>query len=159
MGLRKAAERLSFDSHLEFWMDFEMPWQTAVRLHEECPFIDNAASRGTQWKSWFFRLFVWWWSAFSRPASFSHANLFWQHLANLINDSISASSEKEKIKLKIGRWYLSCGQILLLLIGSQRTNDTTSFPRRSLFISWGIKRKSFSKHCRNWLNRVTLGSL
>lgn len=73
-----------------------MPRQTAVRLHEERRFIDNVASRKTYWRSIVCKIFVSWWGAFSKPALFS--DVLWQHLTNLINDSISASSRKEKIK-------------------------------------------------------------
>lgn len=84
---------------LELRMDFKMSRQTAVRLHEQCSLIHNEGSRRALWKP---ELFVPRYCVSSWPASFSGTSVFWQHLANLIDDVIAGSSTKETIK---AQWF------------------------------------------------------
>lgn len=112
-----------------------MPRQTAVRLHEERRFIDNVASRKTYWRSIVCKIFVSRWGAFSKSALYS--DVLWQHLANLINDSISASSRKEKIK---NRSMISHGKIVLLLVGIWVT-EKVLVSRPALLITYTNKEK------------------
>lgn len=111
---------LLFGSYLELGVDFKMPRQAAVRLHEQCPLIHNEASRGTLW--WQPKLFAPRWCTSSWPAAFSGADVFWHHLANLIDDSVASSPGKEAIKVSV----VSCGSLCLL--GSFSSDPQSACP-------------------------------